>query len=43
MNITDFFDYLLGRDATRDLALQLVPVYQVRTPRGTTRRAETRG
>ncbi len=43
MSITDFFDYLLGRDATHDLALQLVSAYQVRTPRGTARRAEPRG
>ena len=43
MNTSDFFDDLLGRDATRDLALQLVSVYQVRTPRGSTRRAEPNG
>jgi hypothetical protein len=43
VNITDCFNYLLGRDATRDLAVQLVSGYQVRTPPGTTRRAETRG
>jgi len=43
VNVTDFFDYLLGRDATRDLALQLVSVYEVRASRGGTRRAERRG
>jgi hypothetical protein len=43
VNITDFFNYGLGRDATRALAVQLVSAYQVRTPRGTTGRAETRG
>ncbi len=43
MNIANFFDYLLGRDATRDLAPQLVSVYQVRAPRGGAPRAERRG
>ena len=43
MNITDFFDYLWGRDATRDLAVQLVSAYRVRTSRGTLPFAGTRG
>jgi hypothetical protein len=43
VNINDFFDYLLGRDATRDLAVELVSAYQFRTPGRTTRSAETRG
>jgi hypothetical protein len=33
MTITELIDYLLGRDATHDLALQLVSVHQVRTSR----------
>jgi hypothetical protein len=43
VNITDVFDYLLGRDPTRDLAPQLVSASQVRTPGGAARRAQTRG
>jgi hypothetical protein len=42
VNVTDFFDYLLGRDATHDLAVQLVSVYQVRSPRWRMRRVEPR-
>jgi hypothetical protein len=31
MNVTEFFAYLLGSDATRDLGLQLDAVYSLRT------------
>ena len=30
MTVSAFFDYLLGRDATRDLAVQLVEVHELR-------------
>jgi hypothetical protein len=30
MTISDFFDYLLGRERTHDLALQLAHVYDQR-------------
>ncbi len=43
MNIADFLDYLLGRDATRDLAVQLVAVYEGRGTRVRAVRANARG
>jgi hypothetical protein len=33
VTITDFFDYLLRRDASHDLALQLAYVYDERAAR----------
>ena len=42
MTISELIDYLLGRDATHDLALQLVSVCQVRSPRANIRRVEPR-
>jgi hypothetical protein len=30
MTVADFFDYLLGRRETRELALQLATVYETR-------------
>ncbi len=33
MSVTEFFDYLLGRERTHDLALQLAYVYESRQPR----------
>ena len=33
MSVSEFFDYLLGRDGTHDLALQLAYVYANRWPR----------
>lgn len=32
MSVSDFFDYLLGRDDTRELALELAYVYEIRRP-----------
>jgi hypothetical protein len=34
MHVTDFLAYLVGRDASRDLPVQLVEVYQARARRG---------
>lgn len=31
MSVTEFLSYLFGRDTSRELAVQLVEVYRVRT------------
>lgn len=41
MTVAELIDYLLGRDATHDLAVQLAYVQATRTRAGRTRTART--
>ena len=43
MSVSDFFDYLLSRDATHDLALQLAYVHDERDRRRSTERVRAAG
>ncbi len=42
MTVAELIDYLLGRDATHDLALQLAYVQDARARTGRARKAEVR-